>query len=262
MSKPAGGLPGVRGVVVPRFVWRWPRRSPADATRLAVPAARDQLERQLPPPDIGDETHEEEDIDDVLPWEVTQQLTRRHDSDGRDLMLGYLRGGFEPGERSQNLHVAFCPPFEGTPALAVHQMSGPPVAIKLAQVETYGARLELKLAAKTGQTESVVVQFEAHWAACRGRPRRGLPLVIFPRTKRFFSLDAYTLKCSGCVALLDVVEKSSIGPDATTTSSSASSETGRVGPTTTAGNRGRSRWLATTSDSKQCHTFKTATSQA
>ena len=166
---------GVRAGAVPRLVWRWPRRSPADAIRLAVPAARDQLERPLPPPDIADETHEEEESEDVLPWEVTQQLTRRYDSEGRDLMFGYLRGVFEPGERSQNLHVAFCPPFEGTPVLAVHQVSGPPVAIKLAQVETYGARLELKLAAKTGQTESVVVQFEAHW-----QPAAEVPAVDFP----------------------------------------------------------------------------------
>ena len=166
---------GLRGEAGPGVVWRWPRRSAADATRLEVPAARERLDRPVPPPDIADETHEEEEIEDVLPLEVTQQLTRRYDSDGRDLMFGYLRGVFEPGERSQNLHVAFCPPFEGTPVLTVHQVSGPPVAIKLAQVETYGARLELKLAAKTGQTESVVVQFEAHW-----EPAAEVPAVDFP----------------------------------------------------------------------------------
>ena len=33
-----------------------------------------------------------------------------------------------------------------------------------------------------------------------------------------------TWRCSGCVALLDVVEKSSIGQDVTTTSSSAAAQ--------------------------------------
>jgi hypothetical protein len=166
---------GLRGLAVPRRVWRWRRRSPAASTCLEVPAVPDLSVRPVPPPDIADEAREEEENDEVLPLDVTQQLTRRHDSDGRDWMFGYLRGVFEPGERSQNLHVAFCPPFEGTPVLTVHQMSGPAVAIKRAQVETYGARLELKLAAKTGQTESVVVQFDAHW-----EPAAEVPAVDFP----------------------------------------------------------------------------------
>ena len=81
-------------------------------------------------------------------------------------------------------------------------------------------------------------------------------------TKRCFRLLTYTLKSSRCVALLDVVEKSSIGQNATTTSRSASAVTEGVRPTNTAWNRGWSCGLVTTSDSKQCHTFKNATSQA
>ena len=64
------------------------------------------------------------------------------------------------------------------------------------------------------------------------------------------------------MALLDVVEKSSIGQNATTTSRSASAVTEGVRPMNTAWNRGWSCGLVTTSDSKQCHTFKNATSQA
>ena len=81
-------------------------------------------------------------------------------------------------------------------------------------------------------------------------------------TKRFFRLLTHTLKSSSCVALLDVVEKSSIGQNATTTSRSASAVTDGVRPMDTAWNRGWSCGLVTTSDSKQCHTFKNATSQA
>ena len=46
----------------------------------------------------------------------------------------------------------------------------------------------------------------------------------------------HTLKSSSCVALLDVVEKSSIGENATTTSRSASAVTDGVRPTNTAWN--------------------------
>ena len=82
-------------------------------------------------------------------------------------------------------------------------------------------------------------------------------------TKRHFRLLTHNLKSSSCVALLDVVEESSIGQNATTTSRSASAETDDVRPTNTAWNRGWCCGLVTTSDSKQCHTFKkNATSQA
>ena len=87
-------------------------------------------------------------------------------------------------------------------------------------------------------------------------------LTTVPGTKRFFSLLAYTLKSRSCVALLDVVEKSSIAQNATTTSRSARAVTGGVRPTNTAWNQGWSCGLVTTSDSKQCHTFKNATSQS
>ena len=60
------------------------------------------------------------------------------------------------------------------------------------------------------------------------------------------------------MALLDVVERSSIGQDVTTTSSSAGAETDGVCPRDTAWNRGWSCGLASTSDSKQCHTSKTS----
>ena len=81
-------------------------------------------------------------------------------------------------------------------------------------------------------------------------------------TKRFFSLLTYTLRSSSCVALLDVVEKSSIAQNVTTTSRSASAVTDGLRPTNTAWNRGWSCGLVTTSDSKQCHTLNNATSQS
>ena len=61
---------------------------------------------------------------------------------------------------------------------------------------------------------------------------------VLPSTKWFFRLLTHTLKSCSCVALLDVVEKSSIGQNATTTSRSASAVADGVRPTNTAWNRG------------------------
>ena len=66
---------------------------------------------------------------------------------------------------------------------------------------------------------------------------------VFPPVNAYF-------ENSSCVALLDVVEKSSIGQNATTTSRSASAVTDGVRPTNTAWNRGWSCGLVTTSDSQ------------
>jgi len=97
---------------------------------------------------------------DELPVDVSQQLTRRSDGQSESV-YGMLRCSFEPGERSRNLHLAFCPPLPANPNLAVHQVHGPAVTIKTAQVESFGARLELRLASRPVNDESVVVRFEA-----------------------------------------------------------------------------------------------------
>ena len=75
------------------------------------------------------------------------------------------------------------------------------------------------------------VHFSVSFFFCR-------PSCCADSTKRLFRLLAHTLKNSSCVALLDVVEKSSIGQNATTTSRSASFVTVGVHPTNTAWNRG------------------------
>jgi len=92
---------------------------------------------------------------------VTQQLTRSTTADGCDVLSGWLRLDLAPSQRTGNLHVAFCPPFAGTPELTAVQLDGPEARIKIAQLLPYGARLDVKLIALNKESACVLVQFTA-----------------------------------------------------------------------------------------------------
>jgi hypothetical protein len=93
--------------------------------------------------------------------EVTQQLTRSQSADGVETLSGWLRVGLGPGQRSANVHVAFCPPFGRTPTLEVTQSAGPPSRIKTVQLLPFGARIDLKLNQAGDEPTSVLLQFSA-----------------------------------------------------------------------------------------------------
>jgi hypothetical protein len=60
-------------------------------------------------PDLEAEGH-------LPPKGVTQQLTRSQAADGAEELSGWLRIAFIAGQRTGNLHVAFCPPFFAPPS--------------------------------------------------------------------------------------------------------------------------------------------------
>jgi hypothetical protein len=93
--------------------------------------------------------------------EVTQQLTRSQSADGVETLSGWLRVGLDPGQRSANVHVAFCPPFGRTPTLEVTQSAGPPSRIKTVQLLPFGARVDLKLTQAGDEPASVLLRFSA-----------------------------------------------------------------------------------------------------
>jgi hypothetical protein len=96
--------------------------------------------------------------------EVLQQLTRSQAADGSELLAGWLRMPFSPGQRTGSIHVAFCPPFAETPEVMVEQTDGPETRIKTAQLLPYGARLDLKLHSAAEHPVSVLMQFSARTA--------------------------------------------------------------------------------------------------
>ncbi|MEX2112884.1 MAG: hypothetical protein WD845_06840 [Pirellulales bacterium] len=95
------------------------------------------------------------DVDET----ATQLLVRRREPDGGDAMEGWVRVGFEPGQRHALAHLAICPPMTTTPACYAEASDGPPAQVKVGQVLPYGVRLEIKLDETASEACEVLVEF-------------------------------------------------------------------------------------------------------
>jgi hypothetical protein len=104
-------------------------------------------------------------LDEPPADEVTQQLTRSRTAEGSEVLSGWLRVAMAPGQRSANVHLAFCPPFLRTPRVTVEQVGGPEARIKKVQELPYGARFDLKLAVLSEEAATVLLQFTAEAAS-------------------------------------------------------------------------------------------------
>ncbi len=93
--------------------------------------------------------------------EVLQQLTRSRTADGGELLSGWLRVELAAGQRTANLHVAFCPPFARAPRISVQQIDGPEARVKTVQTLPYGVRFDLKLADEGPEASTLLLQFAA-----------------------------------------------------------------------------------------------------
>lgn len=77
--------------------------------------------------------------------EEWQRLSRLRTAAGDDRLEGWVRVPCTAGQRSEVVHLSFCPPFEKTPRLDVECLEGPNVRVKITQLLPYAARVELKL---------------------------------------------------------------------------------------------------------------------
>lgn len=127
----------------------------ADERAASLPGA-DQGGESLPGSSGGDELSEEE----LFPEGLLQQLTRSRLDERTEMLHGLLRAEFEPGQRQQVLHLAFTPPLATRPRVEAHQADGPAAQIKATDVQTYGVRLEVRLAAVARAPESVWLEVE------------------------------------------------------------------------------------------------------
>ncbi|MDA1053840.1 MAG: hypothetical protein O3C40_25610 [Planctomycetota bacterium] len=107
-----------------------------------------------------EEDDEPIDAEEELGANVMQQVTRSRNDDGVEVISGVLRAEFAPGERTHNLHVAFCPPLAYEPNVVAHQLDGSPLIIRVAQSEIFGARIELRRAAAAVPTVAATIYFE------------------------------------------------------------------------------------------------------
>ena len=95
---------------------------------------------------------------------MTQSILRSRGDDGAESIHAHLRAEFAPRERSQSLHLAFCPPLKTVPIVQLEQISGPSASLKVAQVQSFGTRLELRLLGESDEACSVVVRLTAREA--------------------------------------------------------------------------------------------------
>jgi hypothetical protein len=103
--------------------------------------------------------------DDGFPSDHLQQITRFRDEGGAEIVQGALRAELALRQRVHHLHIAFCPPLPSVPEFAFEQTDGPEATLTAGQVETYGARIDLRLAAPSDEGQSVVVEFYARCEA-------------------------------------------------------------------------------------------------
>ncbi|MCU0958531.1 MAG: hypothetical protein MUF48_00370 [Pirellulaceae bacterium] len=93
--------------------------------------------------------------------DVSQQLTRFQSPQQGDVAEGLLRTRFAAGQRSRNVHVAFCPPMSGRPRVDVAQVAGPATRVKVADAQAFGIRFDVRLHAASPHEENVLIHFQA-----------------------------------------------------------------------------------------------------
>lgn len=147
------------GVLIGEEVWagtwatRWRRGGEADEAPAPSAPPGDSLE------DASEADESDEEEQPLLPEGVSQQITRMATDEGERLACA-LRGTFAAGQQTETLHVAFCPPLATRPTAACQQLDGPPCDVKVAECETYGARLELKRRGPTTLADEVILLLE------------------------------------------------------------------------------------------------------
>jgi hypothetical protein len=131
--------------------------SPSAGTNAAI-AASDQI--RIDPPQSPAPHFPTADI--------AQQLVRRLDAEGGDIVQGWVRAAFEPQQRTASAHVAFCPSLEGELSIEFQQVEGRAARVKAAQLLAYGVRFDVKLADPAARAESVLIEFTVRGGAATG----------------------------------------------------------------------------------------------
>ena len=95
----------------------------------------------------------------TLVTHAQQSWTRFSDESGESI-TAIERVLFEPGQRHQTIHFSFVPSLIVIPEMTTHIVAGPPATIRLDEMQTFGARLELTLDQKHEEPAELIIQFE------------------------------------------------------------------------------------------------------
>ncbi len=87
---------------------------------------------------------EGEEFEEEPSTSVLATTERTIGEEGKERIEGWFRVRFQPEEETTIIHLSFCPPFETVPDLQLIQIAGGEVQFKATQIETFGARIEVK----------------------------------------------------------------------------------------------------------------------
>ncbi len=163
-----GSAVGGRTVDWPRGDGRSWRVSGLPWARSAAPAARHASSTPLvgrKPSNVStpdakvDSDAEREEPDDQI---VVQQFTRSRLPAGGETLAGSILVEFPAGSRSGSSHISFCPPLASVPEMQLELVGDLEATAKVAQIATFGARVDVTLANRTEADQQVCVEFYAH----------------------------------------------------------------------------------------------------
>jgi hypothetical protein len=98
------------------------------------------------------------DAEDEVPENVLQQLSRLREADGGESLHALAVAEIAAGDRQAVLHLAFCPPLESPPELTAHALDADDADVRITTAETYGARLEVRVASPAAEPRRVLVE--------------------------------------------------------------------------------------------------------
>ena len=132
------------------------------STTIPRAALPESLDEESPSSDLGEQIRIDPPQTPAPHFptdDVAQQLVRRVDEVGADIIQGWVRAVFEPRQRTASAHVAFCPVLEGSLSVEFEHAGGAEARIKAAQLLPYGVRFDVKLADPAERAESVLIEF-------------------------------------------------------------------------------------------------------
>lgn len=136
--------------------WSWALRfdTSFSANSVGSRAAEHNAAEQTPSQRSAPALHHDEELEEGL----IQQVTRLREDD-REIVRGIAKAEFQPGQRRQTIHLAFCPQLAELPEFFVEPVDGPEARVQTADLQPFGARLEITLPTVPEAAESVVVEF-------------------------------------------------------------------------------------------------------
>ena len=100
----------------------------------------------------------DEPAEESISAQLVQQLTRARTASGGEALHAMVRVTCQPGDRLAVVHLAFCPPLDSTPRLTAHVLDDSGADAKITLAETYGTRIEVRLAHARGEGETVLLE--------------------------------------------------------------------------------------------------------